>query len=250
MKKTILSLLLASLFCFLSGPAAAEKILIAACDPWPPFVDPQHPKEGVSMEIIRAAYATQGYAIKLEYVPWARAEQGVKDGVYDFLPPTWMTHERQKYLLYSEPYAVNQIKFIKRKDDPFEFTGMESLKGKTIGIVRGYGYGDAFLTATHFRREEANDLISNTRKLIAGRIDLTLEDEIVARVRLAQENPNLLNDISFTRNALSRNPLHIAAGLKNPKHQEIITAFNKGLAEIRKNGTYAAILASYGIESH
>lgn len=126
---------------------------------------------------------------------------------------------------------------------------MESLNGKTVGTIRGYGYGDAFLTAPHFKREETSDLISNTRKLIAKRIDLTLEDEIVARVRLAQENPDLLNEISFTRNALSRNTLHITVGLKNPRHKEIVAAFNKGLAEIKKNGVYARIMESYGIQA-
>ncbi|TWI71158.1 polar amino acid transport system substrate-binding protein [Desulfobotulus alkaliphilus] len=143
----------------------------------------------------------------MEYVPWARAEHGVKEGTYDILPPTWMTDERKKYLHFSEPYAVNQIKFIKKKDDPFEYSDLNSLKDKTVGTIRGYGYGDAFLQATHFERDVANDLISNVRKLLANRIDLTLEDEIVARVRLAQENPDLLKEISFTRNAISQNPL-------------------------------------------
>ena len=57
-----------------------SNVITAAMDPWPPFIDPQHPKEGLGLEVIRAAYKTQGYTVRMEYVPWARAEAGVVDG--------------------------------------------------------------------------------------------------------------------------------------------------------------------------
>jgi polar amino acid transport system substrate-binding protein len=229
---------------------AEEKTLVAAADPWPPFVDKNNPTDGLALEIIRAAYATQGYAVKMEYVPWARAENGVKEGKFDILPDTWMTEKRKAYLFYSEPYAFNKVKFIKAKGDPFEFNGLASLEGKTIGIVRDYGYGDEFLSATNFRREEVVNIIANIKKLTADtkRIDLTLEDEIVARSVIVMENPELLEKIEFTQNSLSENALHVTSGLENPRHKEIIDAFNKGLAEIKANGTYARTLANYCIK--
>ncbi|HCY85055.1 MAG TPA: amino acid ABC transporter substrate-binding protein [Desulfobacteraceae bacterium] len=229
---------------------AGGKVITAASDPWPPFVDPGQPKEGLSMEIIRAAYATQGYTVTLIYVPWARAEDGVKRGTYDILPPTWKTEKRQTYFMYSVPYAVNQLKFIMPIDDPFEYKGLNSLKGKIVGTVRGYGYDDAFLKAKDFTRVETNNFISNIKKLLhpSRRIDLTVEDEIVARVRIAAENPDLLSQIRFSRNNLSTNPLHVAAGLAHPRHKELIIAFNKGLAAIKANGVYTGIMQNFGLE--
>lgn len=38
-----------------------QKVVTAAADPWPPFVDPENPKEGLSMEIVKEAFKTQGY---------------------------------------------------------------------------------------------------------------------------------------------------------------------------------------------
>ncbi len=242
-------LFLALMLLLLSTPAfSADKTLVAAADPYPPFVDPDNAKQGLSLEIARAAFATQGYDVKLEIMPWARAETGVVDGVYDILPNVWMTDARKKVLFYSEPYATNVVKFMKRVDDAFEFQGLDSLKGKTIGTVRGYGYGSEFLNADSFTREEANALDVNVNKLIAGRIDLTLEDEIVAKAQITHQDPTLLEKVAFTENALSRNDLHIASGLKNPRHQEIIDAFNKGLAEIKNNGVYQQIMSSYGVQ--
>ncbi|MBF0379049.1 MAG: amino acid ABC transporter substrate-binding protein, partial [Desulfamplus sp.] len=70
---------------FKTNCSAEEKIIIAAADPYPPFVDPEDPEEGLSLVIIRAAYKTQGYTVKMEYVPWARAEALTIQGKYDIL---------------------------------------------------------------------------------------------------------------------------------------------------------------------
>ncbi|MBF0468344.1 MAG: transporter substrate-binding domain-containing protein [Desulfamplus sp.] len=229
---------------------AEEKNIVAAADPWPPFVDPSDIKEGLSLVIIRAAYKTQGYTVKMEYVPWARAEAMVNIGKYDILPDVWMTQKRKETMLFSQPYASNTIKFIKSVDDPFEYNGLESLRGKRIGTVRGYGYGDKFLASTDFIREEVVDFMTNIRKLVAKRIDLTLEDEIVARVAVAKSEPSLLTEIKFTENGLSSNNLHISSGLANPRNKEIIEAFNKGLAEIKASGEFNRLFEIYGIKTN
>lgn len=248
MKKLLL--LIAILFLTTIQCFADDKTIVAAGDPYPPFVDPSSPKEGLSLEIARAAYKLEGYTVKMEYVPWARAEDGVQKGKYDILTNTWMNEKRKGYLMYSEPYAVNEIKFIKTKDDPFEYNGLESLTGKKIGTVRGYGYGEAFMGATNFKREEAENLMTSIKKLThaSKRVDLVIEDEIVARVIIAKEDPNLLNNIEFTKNSFSSNKLYVTSGLANPRHKDIIDAFNRGLAALKASGEYDKIMASYGIK--
>lgn len=237
----------------LAGPAdvlaqSDGKTIVAAADPWPPYVDQKNPTEGLALEIIRAALKTQGYAVKMEWVPWTRAMAGVKDGKYDILPDCWIMEDQAKFLAYSEPLATNEIKFIKRKGDPFEFNGLESLKGKRIGIVKDYGYTDEFIQSALFAKDETTDFMTNVSKLAAGRVDLTLEDELVARYRIEKENPPLLPQVEFTRNSLSSVGLHVAA-LKNARGKEILDAFDKGLAIIKANGSYAQLFAKYGIQS-
>lgn len=220
----------------------------AAADPYPPFGDPHNPQGGLAIEIIRAAFKTQGHDITMEFVPWARAEAGVKNGSYDLLPYTWRTDARLKVLLFSTPYAIGNVRFIKRKGDPFEFKGLDSLSGKRVGTVRGYGYGDEFSNAPTFTREPGNDLMTNLKKLLRDRLDLTLEDEIVARSIIGAQAPQVLDQIEFVKAPLSVNPLYVSAGLQNPRAQEIIGAFNKGLDAIRTNGTLEKIFKRYGME--
>lgn len=248
MKKVSLFLCLFAVLLFSVSLFADSKVLTAAADPWAPFMDFDHPEGGLVMELVRAALGTQGYEVNVVNVPWTRAENGVRDGIYDILPNTWRTATREEYLMYSEPYVFNEVKFIKLVDDDFEFEGLESLTGKRVGTVRDYGYGTEFLSADNFERDEVANMMINIRKLVAGRLDLTLEDEIVARYMISNEAPELLERIAFTENSLSRNGLHLTVGLKNPRHEEIVSAFNKGLEIIKDSGVYAEILANYGVE--
>ncbi len=224
-----------------------EVALVAAADPYPPYVDPQVPGDGLAMEIVRAAFKTQGYNVKLEIIPWARAEKGVGEGRYDILVDVWRTEARAREFLFSVPYAVSKVKFIKRRDNPFEFTGMDSLAGLRIGVVRGYGYSDAFNKATTFTRDEVPSMEHNLNKLLLKRIDLTLEDEITAKSLMRQMDPKQAEQLDFTSNELSSNPLYVAAGLKNPRHREIVDAFNKGMLVIKADGVLLGIEKRYGL---
>ncbi len=125
---------------------------------------------------------------------------------------------------------------------------MESLEGLKIGVVRSYSYADDLAKFPGLTLDPASDFITNIRKLVAGRVDITLEDEIVAKNTLTVLAPELVSKIEFTGAPYSSEPLHILSSRENPRHQEVIEAFNKGLTVIKENGTYDAILASYGLK--
>jgi polar amino acid transport system substrate-binding protein len=249
MKKFLVTFLLVVIAIFsFSARADDSKVIVVAADAWPPFVDPTVPGNGLALEIITAAYKTQGYEVQYKDIPWARALEGVKNGTYDILPDAWITEARKADFLFSEPYAANEINFITRKDDPFEYTGLSSLKGKTIGIVIGYGYNKEFMSSPDFKRSEVPDFQKNIKKLLMKRIDMTLEDEIVAKHLLSQEDPAALSQIKFSEGSLSHEELYIAAGYKNPRHEEIVSAFNKGLEIIKADGRLDKILNNKSLD--
>ncbi|MEH6826273.1 MAG: transporter substrate-binding domain-containing protein [Motiliproteus sp.] len=229
------------LLCIINTGLRAET-LTAAADPWPPYVGPQLAGQGLAAQIVRAALKREGFDLEISFMPWARALRLTRNGATDLLVSAWWTQERSVYLHYSEPYAVNNLKFIKRKQDPFEFEGLHSLAGKRIGVVRDYGYGDAFGQADNFQQVENSDFLHNIRMLKAGRIDLTLEDELVATTILRQQAPEQQVDIAFSQQPLRTKSLHVASGRDNPRHQQIISAFNRGLTSLRADGTLARLL--------
>ncbi|TYT73787.1 transporter substrate-binding domain-containing protein [Desulfobotulus mexicanus] len=233
---------------FIAMPCFAGGVVSMASDPWPPFADPAHPHGGLSVEIAKAAFGTQGYTVTMEFMPWARVIQTVSLGELDLVAGAWMSDERKENFMFSEPFLINEIRFIKRKGDPFKYSGLETLPGLKVGVIRSYSYSDEFMNYPGVIIEPVNNFITNIRKLVAGRIDLTLEDEIVGMNSLSILDPALAGNIEFTGPSLASKPLYVLSGLKNPRHKEIIEAFNKGLKEIKANGTYDRIMASYGMK--
>ena len=238
--------ILIALTLLLTSLASHAEVVTAAQDPWPPFVQ-EGDNPGISVEIAREALKTQGYDLRMRLMPWSRAMNEVKNANIDMLISAWKTDERTKFLRYSEPYATNQIKFITLADNNFEFTGLESLTGKSVGVARGYGYGDAFNAAKNFKRPIANDLIANLKKVSSQRIDMTLEDEIVAKATMAAKGLDA-SKFRFTNNALSTNDVYVVSGISNSRSEKLINAFNKGLAVIKANGTFDKVMAKYGVK--
>lgn len=225
----------------LAVQAKADTLTIAA-DPWPPFVNEDHPEGGVAVQIIREALGRHGFDVELNIMPWARAEDGVRSGNYDILPGTWYTESRSEDLMYSEPYVTNEIKFIKRAGEDFDYQDLNSLDGETVAIIRDYGYGDRFYEAGNFERDPAPELMTNIRKLVNERVDLAIEDELVARFIINANEPELLDQIEFVEPPYSAEGLHLTTGYANPRHEEIVSSFNAGLAEMREDGTFDAIM--------
>lgn len=221
----------------------SNKIITSASDPWAPFADPDHPEQGVVIHLVKAAFESQGYTLQHEFMPWSRAWVHMLSGDIDVVPQTWYTQERAEKVLFSDAILHSQLKFIMLKGKDFEYTGIDSLRGKTIGTVIDYGYTDAFIQATHFERHENCSFLANLKMLKNHRIDLVVEDSLVASYSLWQEAPELIAELEFLQEPLSTNPLYLVSSFENPRHQEMITAFNKGLAEIKANGTYDKILS-------
>ncbi len=224
---------------------AADKTVIAVADPWPPYIDFKSPKGGFCMEIVKAAYKTQGYQVEIQNVPWVRAVKMVTAGEADIIPNKWFSAEETKSFLFSNDYASCEVKVVKKKGDKFEYNGIKSLTGKKIGVIRGSNYGDEFNNSKDLEKFELTSMVQNVKLIIAGRIDFTLEDEIGLIETLKREEPSYLNQIEFAKNSFSKNKLYVAAGLNNPKAKELIDVFNKGLSEIKNNGTYSRIRQRY-----
>lgn len=90
-------------------------------------------------EVERAA----GVKFVLRRYPWARAELHARngDGLILGLP---RTPERERVLRYSDLAAVNTLWLVTRSDATFPFNGIADLRGKRVGIVRGFSYGEEF----------------------------------------------------------------------------------------------------------
>ncbi len=220
-------------------------IFTVATFEWDPFVNAQRPDSGISIAIIKATLESQGHEIKLVPMTWARALVMLEKNKIDILPAVWFSEERAKIMEFSDSYASNRIVFIKNKSNDYEYNGLASLHNKTVGVVRDYAYGNEFLNDPQINLSVSNSLISNVKKVIAGRVNLTLEDEIVAKTIIP---PDLLKEVAFTQNALNEKPLYMTCSKSNEKCKAIITSFNQGLSIMKTNGQLDQLLSAPGVK--
>lgn len=236
-----------SVFCavLLAGPAAADKLTAATLADYIPYSDAKAPDKGFSPDVLVEALKRAGHEVEVQVTPWPRALQGTIDGQFDVTTTVWKSPEREKTLMFSDAFVTNRIVFAKPAASDFEFSRLADLTGKTVGTVIGYGYGDDFLKNPDFKRDETINVASNLRKLAAGRIDLTLEDELMMKYLINTQLPEIKGAVGFTRGFLSDNPAYMVFSRKNPKAEALAADFNRGLAAMKADGTYDRLLEKH-----
>ena len=134
---------------------------------------------------------------------------------------------------------------IKRSDDPFVYTGLNSLSGKRIGTVYGYAYPDYFINDEIFYKDPVKTISDNFKKLHANRIDLIIDDELVATKQLLNMPTPYSNNFEIIPTEIAPIDLHIATSRKNPSGSKVIDLFNANLKKIMDNGVYQDIMSAY-----
>ena len=242
-----LSRAVALLVLLLLVPTVAAERLRLVADAWPPFTDATLINGGLATDIVSTALARAGFASDFEQVPWARALMGVGDGRYDVLINAWYDEARTQLGQFSGEYLLNRVRFIKRRDDPIEFQNLQQLHDYPVAVVRGYAYSAEFDADPQLQKVPVHNFAMAVRMLAARRVRLTVEDEYVARFHLARESPRVRNAVEFLPKTLSENSLHILVSLKNPRHEQIVAGFDREIARMKADGSYARLLKQHGM---
>ncbi|MCY1418256.1 Lysine-arginine-ornithine-binding periplasmic protein precursor [compost metagenome] len=215
---------------------------------WPPFADTRLPDNGFCVQLVRQALERAGYASQYAEVPWPRALHGLKKGEYDVVVDAWYNAEREAYAIYSQPYLTNRVRLLKRKGEPIAFARLADLYPYRIAVVRGYSYSTAFDNDPRLTKVEVASFANAAQMLNAGRVELTLEDELVARHRLATELQPLQGRLEFLPNAVVEKDLYILVSRANPHHAQIAAGFDQAIREMREDGSYDALLRAHGLQ--
>ncbi|NDV26405.1 ABC transporter substrate-binding protein [Desulfovibrio sp. JC010] len=231
MKRLITGFMIALL---LIPACAFARTLTFATDPFPPFYyEEDGTPKGIQYELAKIVFSKMQTRFKIVFVPWKRAllmaESGKVDGVFGLRK----TKERLRWMIYpDEPLMEVNTVIFKRVDSPFEYTGISALKGKKIGIIKGYTYGKEFDESTLFKKEEVADLRHNFLKMLAGRIDMVAAYRAVGIHVLNQMG--LQGQIIPCPGKIHVSPLYIGFS-KEPGNGKISREFSRILNEFKKS---------------
>lgn len=224
----------------------AEKLRLVA-DAWPPFTDARLPRGGLATALVTTALERAGFASEFEQAPWARALLGIGEGRYDVLINAWQSDARTRIGAFSQGYLSNRVRLLKRKGDVLRFDTLSDLYPHAIAVVRDYAYAAEFDNDGRLQKVPVRDFSVAVGMLAAGRVRLTLEDEYVARYYLQRESAGVRNRVQFFGKPVSENSLHILVSFRHPQHAQIVAGFDKAIAAMKADGSYARLLKDYGL---
>lgn len=226
-----------------------DKVFCITTEEFPPFIGNDLKGKGWTMEIARAILEPQGYQVTLELLVWARALQASKYGKYDGLYLAYYTKERTKWFVYSKPVGEVRTGFFKLKSSDISFTKLQDLRAYRIGLTRGVAISPEFDEADYLLKEEVSFDSQNIQKLLLGRIDLVATPELVFKELLKKTlTPAEYAKFEFIEPHLTVQKLYMAISRKTSNYKQKLVDFNKGLEQIKSDGTYNRILREYGFE--
>ena len=124
------------LLLILAQIAVAETITIVA-DEWPPFNGtPGSKNEGYMVDIARKVFEPKGFTVKYELVPWTRALQGTRKGLYNGAIAATKV-EAEGFVFPEEELARYLVAFYVKKGNPWRLEGRHSLTDVTLGTIKG-----------------------------------------------------------------------------------------------------------------
>jgi ABC-type amino acid transport substrate-binding protein len=234
--------------------APAKRVVRLATLDWEPYIGQKMPDQGYTAALIREAYRDQGWDVKIEFYPWARALHLARTGEVDGLMPEYFNSSRKSEFIYSFPFPGGPLVLYKRREDAIEFStdpakdqdrALHALQDKRFGVVRGYLNTPVFDAAFYLHKEEASDDATNLRKLVYKRIDLAVIDQRVAEYLIRTQYPDYAGKLEPMQPALAENPLYIAYSLKAPQHNEARAVFDRGLTRMKADGRIDALYKRY-----
>lgn len=229
-----------------SAPAAkpARVYVVGTDAAYAPFESQNEKGEivGFDIDVVKAIAAKAGMEVKFVNTPWEGIFNALNQGDRDFLvSAVTITDERKQTMDFSNPYFdAAQLIAVKANSKVTKFDDLKKLK---VGVQTGTTGDEAVTklqgkTSKNIKRFESTPLA--LKELEAGGVDAVVADNGVV-IHYVNNNSaskfKTVADASFT-------PEQYGLPVKKG-NAELLAKLNKGLADIKADGTYDKIYAQY-----
>lgn len=257
-RSTLIRTLAAGFMALSLGSAWAQgaPVLRLVGDNWCPYnCDPRQGQNGYLIDLL--AKALEGrYQVDYALMPWTRALQAVDRGDRDVLIAT--TPGTTPGLLMSQALGIDRTCFFVLSTSQWQYRKLADLKQQRIGVIQDYKYdnnGPIDLLISRFRKtrdpllelSQGDDALgTNFRKLLAGRMDVVLENELVGAYTVqAMRLTTAIKSAGCDQNQIGT--VHVAMSAKSPYAQAVLSQIDTGVRQLRDSGVLAQILQTYGM---
>jgi polar amino acid transport system substrate-binding protein len=221
--------------------ATAETIRVAHNRLLPPFAEVKDGKTvGLVVDIFRAAAERAGYQVEFFPVPIEQMEAALKDGSAVATIPTAITPERRQTMDFTDLLLMTGGAIYVRAGEPTP-DGVEALAGKLVVTPRT-GPLAAYLrnAVPKAQLEVTEDYETSLERLVSGKADaaaLNFQAGAMIANKLYPGKVSVPDKMFLV--------LPFSAAVLKGKNADFVTRFNKGLADIRADGTFERINKSW-----
>lgn len=232
------------------GYAANQTITFAMEATYPPFesVNQSGNVVGFDVDIANSICAKIAATCVFKNSPWDSLIPGLKLGKFDaIISAVAITNAREKQVAFSQPYYFATASFVAGTTNSIDLTS-DGLKNKSVGVQGGTAmanYMFGFYKNAGVDTKTYASINDAFLDLKSGRIDAVLADTPIAKTWLTQDENQLNYKIVGQP---IQDPTYFGRGMGiaiNKKNTELLQKINWGLNQIKADGTYDKIVATY-----
>ena len=226
------------------APAPAKVYVVGTDAAYAPFESENPQKEivGFDIDVVKAVAQKAGIEVKFVNTPWEGIFNTLAQGDRDLLVSAiTITDERKQTMDFSDPYFdAQQLIAVKANSKVTKFDELKKLK---VGVQTGTT-GDEVVTklqgktSTNIKRFESTPLA--LKELESGGVDAVVADNGVVINYVANNSGSKFKTVADK--AFQNEQYGIAVKKGNA---DLLGKINKGLADIKADGTYDKIYAQY-----
>ena len=229
-----------------SAPAAAlARVVVVGTDAaYAPFESQNEKGEivGLTIDIVNAAAKKAGIEVKFVNTPWEGIFNALAQGDRDMIASSvTITDERKQTMDFTDPY-FDAVQLIAVKGDS-KIAKFDDLKKLKVGVQTGTTGDEAVTkllgkTSTAIKRYESTPLA--LKELEAGGVDAVVADNGVVINYVANNAGAKFKTVSDKAFVPEQYGFAVKKG-----NAELVGKLNKGLADIKADGTYNTIYSKY-----
>ena len=249
-KKLITTCLLTTVFSMAFIVNAKSEIKLGVTERCPYICAENADNQGLLIDIVEGIFDKVDVQIEIQYFPMNRAirmlDNNEIDGVIGIL------QRNAPELVYPDE-SIGQVRYLMYTSEKSDwlYTGLNSLKGKVLGVEVGksYGIADSYIQRhTNDKRiiyqHYGENSTENLMKLLGNEyIDILFEDKNVLDFHIKNMKGGKLKE----GGTIPPDNLYIGFSPSNEHAQKFADMVTSGITDMRKTGELAKIMESYGL---
>lgn len=206
---------------------------------------------GIDVEVFQEAARRAGIDCAVELVPWEQVVQRIKSGKSHGGFSFFRSPAREEYALYVDQAPVHTSDYVMftRNGHTFDFRDWQDLRGKRIGVNKGFRFSEAFdaqVAQGVIEQVEFDSESQNIAALLKGRVDAFIGQLDTTYYQL--ERMGMSSTIVYLPKVVMKDrPAYLVfsknSGLKNT--EQLARRFGMALRTMYRDGTYNKIARRY-----